>query len=160
VIEERVRRSARVLLVDPADRILLFSVTDDGATRWFAPGGGLADGETYADAAVRELWEETGLTVQPADLGPEVWHGRPWTSTRDGITYRNLQRYFFLRVPAFEVDTSRFEPLERAAIDGHRWWTVPELRTTTDCLRPAGLPDLLTGLLIDGPPAAPVIVAG
>ena len=160
MIEERVRRSARVLLVDPADRILLFSVTDDGATRWFAPGGGLADGETYAEAAARELWEETGLTVEPADLGPEVWRGRPWTSVREGITYRNRQHYFFLRGPAFEIDTSRFEPLERAAIDGHRWWSVPQLRGTTDCLRPAGLPDLLTDLLTHGPPSEPAIVAG
>jgi 8-oxo-dGTP pyrophosphatase MutT (NUDIX family) len=160
VIEERVRRSARVLLVDPDDRILLFSATDDGATRWFAPGGGLADGETCAEAAVRELWEETGLTVEPAELGPEVWRGRPWTSVRDGIPYRNLQCYFFLRVPAFDIDSSRFEPLERAAIDGHRWWTLPDLRSTTDCLRPAGLPDLVADLLIHGPPPELVIVAG
>ncbi|GAB3755125.1 NUDIX hydrolase [Microlunatus parietis] len=160
MIEERVRRSARVLLVDPADRILLFSVTDDGATRWFAPGGGLVDGETYPEAAARELWEETGLTVDPADLGPEVWHGRPWASVREGVPYRNFQHYFLLRAPAFEIDTSRFEALERAAIDGHRWWTVPQLRSTTDCLRPAGLPDLLSDLLSGGAPAQPVLVSG
>lgn len=32
--------------------------------RWVVPGGGVEPGESPADCAVREVWEETGLTVQ------------------------------------------------------------------------------------------------
>jgi 8-oxo-dGTP pyrophosphatase MutT (NUDIX family) len=148
-----------VLLVDDAGRVLLFSVGGaDEPTRWFAVGGGVEPGETYEQAALREVWEETGLTGFA--LGPEVWRGLPWIAVWGGVAYEVQQRYFLARVPAFEIDTSGFEEFERASVTGHRWWTADELATTTDVLRPAGLPHLLAQLLADGPPDQPITVDG
>jgi len=38
------------------------------AGEWSIPGGVLEVGETLRQAAKREAWEETGLTVEPEDL--------------------------------------------------------------------------------------------
>jgi 8-oxo-dGTP pyrophosphatase MutT (NUDIX family) len=154
------RPSARVVLLDGAGRLLLFSANSglNGPVRWFTAGGGVEEGETYEQAAVRELREETGLTG--VVLGPEVWRGRPWTTVRNGVLYEVRQRYYLVRVPAFEIDTSAFEDEERSAIIGYHWWTREELAVTTDVLRPAGLPGLLAALIADGPPREPITVDG
>lgn len=53
------RAGAVVLL---GDRVLLVSMEPPGESRWWHfPGGGIESGETAAEAAVRELFEETGL---------------------------------------------------------------------------------------------------
>src|SRR5688572_15916571 len=62
------RRAARVLLLDAADRVLLFRGCDPArpAQRyWFTVGGGQDPGGTLTDCAVRELYEETGLRLVP-----------------------------------------------------------------------------------------------
>src|SRR5690349_25136445 len=69
------RRAVRVLVVDEADRMLLFLDSDlglDPVTHWWVtPGGGVDPGESDLEAGVRELREETGLLVPASDLvGP------------------------------------------------------------------------------------------
>ena len=143
------RAAARVLLLDAAGRVLLFRGGDPMApergTWWITPGGGLDAGETHAEGAARELFEETGLRLDPAGLGEPVLH-REVDFDFDGVRYCQAEQFFFVRVDAHAVDTRGFTPLELRSVVEHRWWNRADLRATADTVYPEGLVELLDRL--------------
>ena len=62
----RVRAGVGIILRDGLGRILLEKRSDCG--RWGLPGGRIEPGESIIEAAIREMKEETGLTVEIACL--------------------------------------------------------------------------------------------
>ncbi|GAA3337882.1 NUDIX hydrolase [Amorphoplanes nipponensis] len=143
------RRAARVLLIDAAERVVLLHGGDPARADqhwWFTPGGGLADGETPVQGAARELWEETGLRVDPAELGEPVHHETTEFSY-DNRQYRQTQDFFLLRVGEWQVDTAGFDAAEQQTITAHRWWSLAELDASTEQIFPLGLADLLRKVL-------------
>ena len=143
------RRAARVLLVDGAGRTLLLHGGDParpGDRWWITPGGGLDDGETLAEGAARELYEETGLRVDPAELGDPVWHEITEFSYRTR-EYRQEQDFFLLRVAEWRVDTAGMDDDEQQTITEHRWWSAAEIEASDEQIFPLDLASLLTACL-------------
>ena len=139
------RRAARVMLVDGAGRTLLLRGGDParpGLRWWFTPGGGLRDGESPAEGASRELFEETGLRVPPDALGEPVWHQVTEFSYANR-RYRQDQDFYLVRVSEWEIDTAGFDAEEQLTIDAHRWWSAAELDATDETVYPTELPELL-----------------
>jgi 8-oxo-dGTP pyrophosphatase MutT (NUDIX family) len=140
------RQAGRVLLLDSQGRVLLFRGGDPAApergTWWFTIGGGLEPGESVRDGAARELFEETGLRCDPAELQGPV-HEEETVFDFATLSIRQHSTFFVLRVDGHEVDVSGFEELEASSIVEHRWWALQDLRETAELFYPACLPDVL-----------------
>ena len=148
------RNAARVVLIDDADRVLLFCAEgDDGNAYWFTPGGGLHKGESWEDAARRELREETGVIAE--DLGPVVWH-REHLFTWRGVTLRQRERFYVVRVPTTVVDQSGWDAEEVSALIAHRWWDLDDLIASGVEHSPRRLVELVRPLLRGEYPVEPV----
>ena len=144
------RRAGRVLVIDAGARVLLLHGFDPARPEepyWFTIGGGAEPGESLAQAAARELLEETGIRADAAELGEPVWHEVSEFSF-DGTSYRQEQDFFELRIGSAVVMTDGLEQEEVAVIDGHRWWTVADLEATTEMFYPRDLPRLLRELAV------------
>lgn len=152
------RSSARVVLVDADDRVLLLRGGDPGRPGpavWHTPGGGIDPGETPEHAALRELEEEVGLHLDA--VGPLVWTRR-FQFLFDGVRYDQDEVFYYVRVAGHDVDESGHTPLERRYLSGHGWFSVAELDALEELIAPPDLADRLRELLEHGPPAAPVAV--
>ncbi|MFD7324640.1 NUDIX hydrolase [Streptomyces sp. NPDC059875] len=153
------RRVARVVLLDPDDRILLmhgYEPDDPDQTWWFTPGGGLEGEETREEAALRELVEETGITE--VELGPVIWQ-RICSFPFDGRRWDQDEWYYLARTTQTATAPSGLTELEARSVAGLRWWTSAELSAARETVYPTRLAELLHRLLDEGPPSAPVVLA-
>ncbi|HEY4626850.1 MAG TPA: NUDIX domain-containing protein [Blastococcus sp.] len=156
----RVRATARVLVLDPAGRVLLFgarlvdlSQPPGPVLYWYTPGGEIEPGETIRRAAVRELTEEIGLAVEPDALEGPVWLRRS-VSLLLSEPVDARETYFVLRDVVHQVDVSGQTELEALEDQPHRWWSVTEIAGSVEKFLPEELADVLPEV-ISGPWTGP-----
>lgn len=124
-----------VMLINAQGQILAGLRKDSTATAWQMPQGGIDDGEKPRKAALRELWEETGITDDLVefigkshdwvtyDLPPELL-GRVW-----GGKYRGQRQKWFLYRYLGRDDQVNIHT-EHPEFSAWRWITADEMITS------------------------------
>lgn len=148
------RATARVLLADPEGRVLMLEDSDPlapGTPRfWVTPGGGIDPGETPAQAALREVEEETGLRLTPEALRGPVAERTVVHAYSDKVLIQP-ETYFVVTVPAFDPEPAGLTDEEVLTLVGYKWWSIAELRASELRVWPVGLADLVAAI---GTPSA------
>ena len=138
------RATSRVLLIDPSGAALMFlqyGKSHSVPPRWITPGGGVDPGESHDQAAIREVFEETGLRLEsvPAafldeDFEPDQrWH--PYQ--------RGHWAWYDVRVDRFNPVRDGWTDEERADVVEWRWMTADELAAEIHDVEPETLPAVL-----------------
>ena len=97
-------------MVYDGDKVLVQEKIDDDYSGVTFPGGHVEKGESFTDAVIREVFEETGLRISsPALCGIKDW------SNDDGSRYMVL---FY--------KTNKFEGKLSASNEGEVYWTEVE----------------------------------
>jgi 8-oxo-dGTP pyrophosphatase MutT (NUDIX family) len=164
-ISMRNRPSVGLVALDEMQRILLFHIKNTIAvvdvkrptitTWWGPPGGGVEGSETFEEAGIRELWEETGIEVR--HLGPWVWTYERTIEFPDEVV-RFSYRYFVVNVQTTEVNISNLLEEERAIYRAHRWWTIDQIEQSEEVFLPPGLPQLLRPIILGKLPSQPIFI--
>lgn len=151
-VEER--DAVRVVVLDIDDRILLFKAwkpeRPEVGSWWELPGGGIEPGESVAAAAIRELYEETGIEVSPDQLSLPSWRR---TSTFRYHNARRLQHEVVVTARLVDrgpdADVSNQYDYELEEYEASRWWPVAEVCASHERFYPGRLPELLASHLAD-----------
>jgi 8-oxo-dGTP pyrophosphatase MutT (NUDIX family)/GNAT superfamily N-acetyltransferase len=142
----RKRPSARLLITTPKRRVLLFRFVHQtgalaGRAYWATPGGGVENGETFADAAIRELREETGICR--AHISQPVGQREVLLQLPDGEHVFAVEQYFVVDTDTEVISRDGWTVDERDVMAELRWWSREELSDTTETVFPEGLVDML-----------------
>ena len=132
------RKTARVLPVDPEGRVLLLHGWDPKRPDepfWFTIGGAAEGGESMPEAAARELFEETGITVHPDHLGEPITENFiefSWS----GYQIAQHQVFYAVFVESAEVTLDGLDAWERATTDKYGWLSADDLESGEPAAHP------------------------
>lgn len=144
------RLASRILLISPSRRLLLLKIHYKvgalaGRSYWATPGGRLKDGESFEAAAVRELYEETGVCVR--SVGTCVTRREfPWKMP-DGEHVLAIENFYVVRSSDEHCSPARWSHQERDVVCEMKWWLESELKACTEEVLPSDLPVLFGQVL-------------
>jgi len=121
---------------------------------WCTVGGGIESSESIQDTALREIYEETGITKEDIELGPVVWTGQVDLVLK-GILTRLEEVYIVAKT--MKVDVVLCDPThdERLLVKKLSWFSLEGIQQCTDTIFPMPLVRYLPDILAEKYPEKP-----
>ncbi len=156
------KNTIRILLINPRNELLLMRVVDPSTTNldkksrgafWCTIGGKIEAGETVHTAALRELFEETGLKESDVTVGPIVWHGLHEMIISGQHMELNEQFIVMHTNGDKAIVDDNYTDGEKAVVTGMQWLSLDTILKSVEPIFPAILKQHLTPILTADYPA-------
>lgn len=158
-----IRNSVKVILLNEKNELLLMCADDPKTTSasgkyhgkfWFLVGGEIKVGESIEEAALREIYEETGISRKDINIGPIVWYGE-YNLNLSGILTHINQKFIVAKTKQNTVSFEHMTPEEHLIIQAMEWFSLKKIKDSTQIIYPAllsrYLPDIIDGKYPDEP---------
>ena len=151
----KIRKSIKVILVNPRNEIVLVLVDDPrivdengkcNGSFWNLVGGALEDGETPKEAALREIYEEIGIKPNKVKFGPEVWHREVVLQIAVNETLID-QRFFVASTTVENLDLTHLTEDEKGRVKIAKWFSLNSIKNTKEKIYPKKLAEYLEPIL-------------
>lgn len=159
-----VRNSVKVILLNKANEILLACADDPTITTvegkyngrfWFPVGGKIESHESLQAAALREIYEETGIRKKAIELGPLVWFGE-FPLVLNGVPTLLKQKFIVAKTEQKGFSLSNLTPEEKKMIKTMAWFSLEQIKTSKEVIYPVVLADYLADILSGNYPEVPI----
>jgi len=159
-----VRSSIKILLLNEKNELLLMCADDPKTTSadgkyigkfWFTVGGQIEENESINEAAIREIYEETGIKKEEIELGPIVWFGE-FDLILNGVLTRLKQKFMVAKTNQKNVFLKNPTSWEKNVITEFKWYSLDEIKNTNEIIYPALLSEYLPDIIAKNYPSKPI----
>ena len=130
----KIRKSARAIVINSKNQMFLFQYMfdylEDSKAIWITPGGSLEEGESFADALKREVYEELG--VQLTKECPEVYYRNPIYTLKNGEKVQSVEKFFLVVLEEKSFSFDHWTESEKKRMRAGKWWSVDEIEKSED----------------------------
>lgn len=120
-------------------------------------GGGIEPGESMYEAAVRELYEESGITKAEVEFGPVVWIGEFEIILYGQRTHFKMN-YIVAKTKNSALSLANLTETEKIFVKEISWFSLEKIRKTRKPIYPLLLEKHLPDIIAGKYPSKPIIV--